>query len=243
VSPLLFNVAPSDIRGPFTQFQLTVCCEADILNLMRSINGRLDDEQQLPDDVLKREFHVWWPKLKAKLDVIAKKQVDITHTSYDWLYTIEDLTRVHRTKARTSIWWITPNPFEYALTPSLKESIRDCIRRGVICSFIVPKSERSDDATVQLRRIEPGKPNGIQIVEIPSEEFHRAAVTDYIIIDPESDSTEVYLELPVTPRGYWIHVVNAESAGGFAARFRTLAHDHDKPLGRPRTASDLGSTA
>jgi hypothetical protein len=243
VSPLLFNVEPSDIHGPFQQFQLTVCTEEDIWSLMRSINSRMDADEQVADSVLKREFDVWWLELKSKLDEIAQMQVDATHTEYSWLYTIEDLTHVHRSKTQTGIWWITPNPFEYALKPALKESIRDCIQRGVSYVFMVPALERSEDATLQLKHLAPGKPEAIQIVEIPNDEFRLAAVTDYVVNDPYSDSMEVFLELPLTDRGYWIKVDNAESAGGFVARFQALAEKYQVVLGGPRPPASTAAAA
>jgi hypothetical protein len=56
----------------------------------------------------------------------------------------------------------------------------------------------------------------------PSEQFRSLAVTDYLIINADSYEVQVFLELPVKPRGYWIKV-DAEAAMGFVMRFRPLA--------------------
>jgi len=238
VSPLLFNIEPPEISGPLAQFQLTVCSEDDMRNLMRSINSRLDGDYRVSDDVLMREFEKWWPDLNDKLQVLATMQDGKTHTSYPWLYTTQDLTRAQRVKAPNCIWWITPNPFEYVLT-SCKESIRDCITRNLTFTFIIPE-DTADDAKPVFKKIAPDKPGSIRIVEIPSEEFRREAVTDYVVVDPDALTTEVYLELPVGPRGYWISVVR-EPAGNLVERFRTLAKGHGKDLSSSPTVVALSA--
>lgn len=237
VSPVLFHIEPTELKGPLTQFQYTVCSKEDLLNLMRSINSRLGDEHRLSENLLVAEFERWWPDLNKALNEIATKHSDVTHTVYPWLYTTEDLTRVSCTKARSCIWWITPNPFQYVLTPTIKQSIRECIMRDVTFTVLIPTSERSDEAKPVIKHIAPEKPDKTRIVEIPSKEFHPAAVTDYVILDPEEDSKEVFLELPVEQRGYWINVINSESAEGFATRFQNLAKKQGKHLGSSDTNS------
>jgi hypothetical protein len=237
VSPFLFNVPPSDVHGPLQQFQFTVYAQEDIWGLMRSVNSRLAEEQRLADEVLRREFDMWWGDLKAKLDQIAAQQSDQTHTAYPWLYTLEDLTRI-TAKAKASVWWITPNPFEYVLTPTLRQAIRDALARGVKFTFMVPESDRSEGAEHQLKRLAAlTQPDSVVIAEIPSADFHRAAVTDYVIIDPDAETMQLFLELPLQERLYWISVVNQESAGGFVERFRDLAEHAGT---HPATASSIG---
>lgn len=239
VSPLLFDIDPSEISGPLTQFQLTVCTKEDILSLMRSINSRLGSDYNLPDEVLRRVFEKWWPELEVKLVELAKRQDRRALTSYPWLYKTEDLTRAHSTKVLSCIWWITPNPFEYVLKRSIKESIRECIKREITFTFIIPE-ESSGDATPMLKQIAPDKPANVKIVEIPNDEFRREAITDYVIVDPDAYSSEVFFSLPVTPQDYWISVVG-EVAGNLAARFRTLAKGQGKDLASSVTVVPLSS--
>jgi len=237
VSPLLFNIEPSEISGPLAEFQVTVCSEDDIRNLMRSINSQLADDVRMSEEVLTLEFNNWWPQLKPKLDALAAEQDGTmwTHTAYPWLLTTEDLSRAQRAKARNCVWWITPDPFEYMLTNSLKQSIHDCIARNVTFTFIIPE-DKADEAKPVFKSIAPDKPNAIQIVDIPTDDFRREAVTDYVVVDPEALTTEVYLQLPVGPRGYWISVVR-EPAGYLVKRFRDLAEGHGKELSSSATSS------
>lgn len=240
VSPLLFNIEPSEIFGPLAEFQLTVCTEDDIRNLMRSINSQLADDVRMSEDVLTLEFNNWWPQLKPKLDALTAEQEGKmwTHTPYTWLFTTEDLTRVQHAKAHTCIWWITPDPFEYVLRSPLQESILDCIERNVTFTFIIPEAKA--DAKPAFQRIAPDKPNAIKIVDIPTNDFLREAVTDYVVVDPAS-LPEVYFHAPVETRGYWASVVG-EPAGYLVERFRKLAEGHGKELSSSATIVALSAT-
>jgi hypothetical protein len=63
----------------------------------------------------------------------------------------------------------------------------------------------------------------------PTTIFAERRITDYVIVDPDAYSSEVFLSLPVVPEDYWISVVG-EAAGNLAARFRTLAKGQGKDL-------------
>ena len=66
VSPFLFDIKPSDITGPLTQFQSTVYERDDVLKLIESINAAT--ETPLESRRLHRAFEVWWTELQEKLD-------------------------------------------------------------------------------------------------------------------------------------------------------------------------------
>ncbi|MEN3329610.1 MAG: hypothetical protein V7638_4417 [Acidobacteriota bacterium] len=221
VSPLLLNIKQSEVDGPFSQFQLTVCEKDDIFRLMQSINGQLPDQTRLSDDLLIREFEEWWPILEEKLKQIETTnatQVDVaTHTAYNWLYTTEDLARANLSKKDTQIWWITPDPFVYLLRNPLTESvaaIKDCMNRNVAFTIMIPpNAPKIEEAQDSFDYIARDKPENFQVVKISPEEFHRAAVTDYVVVDSNSVSPEVYLELPIGERGYWIYLDDAAALG------------------------------
>jgi len=233
VSPFLFNVEPSKIPGPFQQFQFTVYDPDDLLRLMRSINNRLAPENRLTEELLKREFDSWLPELKAKLDEIAKSNDGETQTGYTWLYTSEDLTVLNQRSDCKCVWWITPDLFKHALSPRSKESIKTHLQGGTHYSFVVPASDETDTAAELLRRL-AAKPDALHINPIPSDDFSKVAVTDYVILDPDSESLQVFLELPIDTAGYWIKV-EYSAATSLVQRFRTLAQK-EKPAAS-RTAS------
>ncbi|HWN99419.1 MAG TPA: TIR domain-containing protein [Blastocatellia bacterium] len=222
VSPFLFNVDPEHIQGPLQQFQSTVYDKEDIFTLLRSMNSRLETEDQLSFEILRREFDTWWPDLKSKLDDVLAHQEIRTHTGFDWLYTTDDLAK--KTQANVdskSIWVVSPDLYRNALTPTVRDVMQRNIESGVSYEFIIPTSDEMDIAKEGLKRIAVLKPDQVHINEIAESEFRSVAVTDYVIVNPDSTSTQVFLELPTTSPGYWIEVDN-EAATKFVVRFRKL---------------------
>jgi len=239
VSPLLLNIKQSELDGPLSQFQSTVCEKDDIFRLMRSINGQLPNEIRLPDELLIREFVEWWPDLEEKLKKIetdSTEQTDVaTHTAYTWLYTTEDLARANLSKKDTQIWWITPDPFVYLLRKPLTDSIaaiKDCIGRNVAFTIMLPpNAPQIEEALDLFEDIADDKPENFQVVKISQDEFHRAAVTDYVVVDANSQSPTVFLELPIDQRGYWIDLDDA-AALGIKKRFRDMQDAQSKIIER-----------
>ena len=71
VCPVLFNLSPANIEGPFTSFQATKFEEGDMLKLLRTLNMCLA-EDTLPDKSLEEAFDVWWPKLQEAVSILLK---------------------------------------------------------------------------------------------------------------------------------------------------------------------------
>jgi hypothetical protein len=158
VSPLLYNVEPSHVDGPFRQFQMTMYSpdaeersKHEMLGLFRSLNQRMMPELQLTDATLKAEFEKWWPDLKKDLDDIKDKKDGATHTPYQWLYAFEDLLNVQSQDVK-QVWWITPNPYVYALQPEAKKIIWKKLREGTSYTFLMSR-ESSKTAKRELLQI------------------------------------------------------------------------------------------
>lgn len=220
VSPFLFNIEPAGIIGPLQQFEFTTYSEEDIFELLRSINRALDPKQQLHDETLKREFVAWWPELKGRLDKLAAMMPSHTETGFDWLYTGEDLARIQDRRGWKCVWIVSPDLFRNILKPPLKDVIEKNLASKIAYRFIIPKNGSDSDI---------GRETLVQMVsqasisEIPEEEFNSMAVTDYVILHPDSDGAQpqVYLEIPISAAGYWIRV-DDKGALGFVRRFRKL---------------------
>lgn len=71
VCTYLFQLRPSEVQGPLSQFQATHAEKAETQKLVASINRALESAA-LPDDRLNRMFEVWWPDLEQRLGAIAK---------------------------------------------------------------------------------------------------------------------------------------------------------------------------
>lgn len=69
VCPILFDLRPTDMKGPLQQFQLTVFAEDDIRKLMKTINAKLGDNA-IAEERLERQFSKCWPSLKGNIEGI-----------------------------------------------------------------------------------------------------------------------------------------------------------------------------
>ena len=69
VCPLVIGLVKTDLTGPLAQFQATEAAnKEDLLQLIRTINGRLEEKQGLDTMRLDQSFEQWWPVLKKKYE-------------------------------------------------------------------------------------------------------------------------------------------------------------------------------
>ena len=73
VFPVLYNMSPSDLKGPLAQFQVTVFERAEIYKLLQSLNSELKDDSLDTSDLEKR-FRKLWPKLRKRFKKIDKSK-------------------------------------------------------------------------------------------------------------------------------------------------------------------------
>jgi lambda repressor-like predicted transcriptional regulator len=98
VCTLLFDVDPSDVKGPLTSFQATRFIREDFKRLFSVINSAADDAR-LDPNVLDNVFDMWWPKLEEEVanilktsDKAAKKE---RRTERDILEELLELARMN----------------------------------------------------------------------------------------------------------------------------------------------------
>lgn len=75
VCPLLFQVEPSQLQGPLSQFQATPYSEDEIRKLILSINDL--SEAPLSEAQLIRTFDRCWPELEKSINVALSKSVGV----------------------------------------------------------------------------------------------------------------------------------------------------------------------
>ena len=229
VFPFLFHVNPSDLRGPLSQFQSTVYEKEDVLNLLSSINSRLNSEENLEHELLRHTFDVWWPQLEEGLNRVKDSEGAETETGYKWLHNPDDLRKIEVAVDCKSIWVITPSPYQDLQNTCVREVVQKNIGRGVKYSFILPSSDTVDEARELLQHIFSSNLEQLTIREIPHQKFQNLAVTHYLILNPEAEEPyrlRVFLELPIKQGNYWIEVDSeSEAAFGFVTRFRKLMNE------------------
>ncbi|TFD96426.1 TIR domain-containing protein [Dysgonomonas capnocytophagoides] len=101
VSPFLFDIKRSEVKGPILQFQSTIFQKEDIKKLLCTLN-KACAEGSIPDGRLNKAFEVWYPTLEEELNKIKDVQEEsddekdqnnaISHSS-EILEEILDLSR------------------------------------------------------------------------------------------------------------------------------------------------------
>jgi hypothetical protein len=108
VCTLLFDLEPTDIKGPLTSFQATKFIKEDFRKLVLTINGSAGD-LRLEQIVMDAVFEMWWPKLESQVSDILKHHglgaKTAKRSERDILEELLELTRlnVSRTERSTRI--------------------------------------------------------------------------------------------------------------------------------------------
>lgn len=99
VTPFLFDIKRSEVKGPILQFQSTIFQKEDIQKLLNTLN-KACGEANIPEARLNKAFEVWYPTLEKELNVIkdvkeeSAKEADIAAPqSAEILEEILDLSR------------------------------------------------------------------------------------------------------------------------------------------------------
>jgi hypothetical protein len=71
VCPIVFDLEPTDLQSPLSQFQVTKFLKDDIRKLFNTINSRAGD-LKLADHTAANVFEKWWPDLERKLSEVLK---------------------------------------------------------------------------------------------------------------------------------------------------------------------------
>jgi hypothetical protein len=72
VAPLLFEMTPSDLRGPIAQFQATVFTRDDMLKLTETLSKAVSGSQDLL--ALRRSFDFTWDTLQQRITAILNAE-------------------------------------------------------------------------------------------------------------------------------------------------------------------------
>ncbi len=124
VTPFLFDIKRSEVKGPILQFQSTIFDKDDIKKMLKTLN-KASGENGISDMRLDNYFDVWYPTLENKLNDLKKevvsvegqtKEQDYDHSS-EILEEILELSRDNQKLLRT------PDIKLYDDIASVKDSI------------------------------------------------------------------------------------------------------------------------
>jgi hypothetical protein len=175
VCPLLFNIDPTDISGPLTQFQVTKFEKTDMKRLMSMLNEASGDSKLL-QNVFESVFEKWWPDLEQRVEAILRgprsEGEQEVRSDKDLLREILATTRsIERTASLggrrfglihpQSIMDIMDGVFLLieslptrgsppTIEPKIKEVLKD-MRRSL--SYFIDRSEADESTREALRRV------------------------------------------------------------------------------------------
>jgi hypothetical protein len=105
VCTLLFDIDPSEVKGPLTSFQATRFLREDFKRLVAVINNAAGDAR-LEAPILDSVFEMWWPKLEAEVIAIIKAGDTDTkkelRSERDILEEVLELTRLNSVRSTRS---------------------------------------------------------------------------------------------------------------------------------------------
>jgi hypothetical protein len=124
VIPLLFDVEPSDLVGPMTQFQAAEFAEDDVRRVVLAINGELGDHRLAPE-VVQDVFEMWWPRLQARVKTVLTESVQQptapARSDKDILEEVLALTRsISRHRTISDVDGLSPSAVDDLMASSLR---------------------------------------------------------------------------------------------------------------------------
>lgn len=96
VCPYLFDLKPTELKGPLIQFQAARAIESDTRKLVHSLNKALG-ENILPHEQVDRAFTKWWPDLENTLRITPESRAPLAELRSDRELLEEILDRVRQT--------------------------------------------------------------------------------------------------------------------------------------------------
>jgi hypothetical protein len=256
VAPILFEVDPSRLQGPLSQFQATVFDEKDkngdeIFALVSSINNSLPIQRQVSSEVLKGTFDKWWPDLQKGLRCVLDKETNETETTFDWLLSATDLKSAEKSPCWESVLVVSNDPEKSWI--SFQSVVQSNLENKVKYDFIVPEDKvcdfvrmiehvktwlknSSENNNANEIKSENNNANEIklELYHLTKDEFKRQAVTHYRILTHKGNkSREAYFEVPVDPGDYWVKA-KPEASEGFFNRFDRMKNPANCDLKLPQ---------
>lgn len=166
-------------------------------------------------------------KRHLKLQVQRELGKSLMGSEDRWLYWHKTIARIEVNVECRSIWIITPDLYHSTKCPFLNDVVQENLRRGITYTYIFPDTDQTASLLNVLRGIFSSYPDQLIERSMPKDIFLTMAVSHYLVFEPDPYSdkpTQVFLELPIKSREYWIEV-DKDAASGFYNRFYRIAKD------------------
>lgn len=164
-------------------------------------------------------------KRQLKMQVQKALRDGPAESEYSWLHKNNMVARIEENADCNSIWVITPDLYQSTNCPFFKEVVQKNLERGITYTYIFPKTDQTISMLDTLRQIFSSYPNQLVERPMPDDIFRTMSVSHYLVFELEASGDlppQVFLELPIESREYWIEV-DRDAARGFFSRFYRIA--------------------
>jgi hypothetical protein len=105
VCTLLFDLESANVEQPLGQFQHTRAVKADVWELVKTVNNKLEkaEEKGLKESVLEKAFEKYWPDLESKLAEIKELPTPQTEKIRPDRELLEEILEILRRQERRSV--------------------------------------------------------------------------------------------------------------------------------------------
>jgi hypothetical protein len=100
VCTFLLDLAHSDVDYPLAQFQHTKAVKEDIFQLLQTINGQLEKERALADEILRSVFDTNWPALEKAIEAAAALPLEKAGESRSEMEILQEVLELSRNQGR-----------------------------------------------------------------------------------------------------------------------------------------------
>ena len=176
-------------------------------------------------------------KYELRGQVQEELKNNLTGRGSQWLYWHEIIERIEENVECGTIWVITPDLLHSTNCPFFMEAVKKNLQKGITYTYVFPKTAQTLALLDTLRGVFSTHPNLLTERPMREDLFRKMAVSHYLVLEPGACSDkppQVFLELPIRSREYWIEV-DRDAAQGFYSRFYGIVK------GLPRRKNNGGS--
>lgn len=133
VTPFLFDIKRSEVKGPILQFQSTIFEKDDIKKMVKTLNKACGDSG-ISESRLEKSFDVWYPNLEENLNDLKNdsKQNDEIEKSKKSVRSTEILEEILELSRDNQRLLRNPDEKMYEDLERVKESLEDISRSNAI---------------------------------------------------------------------------------------------------------------
>ena len=133
VTPFLFDIKRSEVKGPILQFQSTIFEKDDIKKMVKTLNKACGDSG-ISESRLEKSFDVWYPNLEENLNDLKNdsKQNDEIEKSKKSVHPTKMLEEILELSRDNQRLLRNPDKKMYEDLEKVKESLEDISRSNAI---------------------------------------------------------------------------------------------------------------